>query len=104
MTKNSYLSVYYEDGIYHEVESICQKSSALLIIDLQNTYANLGQTENTSRFKDFAKRLEGWNSTLLYKDDYDNQIIESVIPKSEEIVLTKTTDSALAGTNLIIFL
>lgn len=61
----------------------------MLIIDLLNTYANLGQTENTSRFKDFAKRLEGWNSTLLYKDDYDNQIIESVIPKSEEIVLTK---------------
>lgn len=147
MTKNSYLSVYYEDGIYHEVESICQKSSALLIIDLQNTYANLGKTENTSRFKDFAKRLEntvipntqkllfefrrrkmpviycriashlkngndrslsqkleGWNSTLLYKDDYDSQIIESVAPKSEEIVLTKTTDSALTGTNLRLIL
>ena len=72
-----------------------KQSSALLIIDSLNTYANLGQTENTSRFKDFAKRLEGWNSTLLYKDDYDNQIIESVIPKSEEIVLTKTTDSEL---------
>ena len=58
MTKNSYLSVYYEDGIYHKVESICQKSRTLLIIDLQNTYANLGKTENTPRFKDFAKRLE----------------------------------------------
>lgn len=147
MTDYSFLSVYYEDQKYHKVYEVSESSTALLIIDLQNTYTKLGKTADTKRFTNFSQRLEnvvipntkkllfefrkrkmqviycriashlkngndrslsqkleGWNSTLLFKDDYDSQIIDSIAPQNEEIVLTKTTDSALTGTNLRLIL
>lgn len=37
---------------------------------------------------------------LLPKDDHAAQIVPELAPEGDEIVVTKTTDSALAGTNL----
>ena len=37
---------------------------------------------------------------MLPKDHKDSQIVDAVAPKADEIVVTKTTDSALTGTNL----
>jgi nicotinamidase-related amidase len=41
---------------------------------------------------------------LLPKNDWESQIIDALAPKPEEIVVLKTTDSALTGTNLRLML
>lgn len=58
MTDNSFLSVYYEDQNYHKFDAVSESSTALLIIDLQNTYTKLGKTADTIRFSQFSQRLE----------------------------------------------
>ena len=40
------------------------------------------------------------NNLLLPKDDWESQIVAAIAPQGDEIVLAKTTDSALTGTNL----
>lgn len=67
---------------------------------MQVIYCRIASHLKNGKDRSLSQKLEGGNSTLLYKDDYDSQIIEIFSPKSEEIVLTKTTDSALAGSNL----
>ncbi|MCB1753849.1 MAG: cysteine hydrolase, partial [Gammaproteobacteria bacterium] len=46
----------------------------------------------------------GWNYLLLPKAEPDSQIVPELAPAADEIVLTKTTDSALTGTNLRLIL
>ena len=41
---------------------------------------------------------------LLPKDEWESQIVPDIAPSSDEIVVTKTTDSALTGTNLRLLL
>lgn len=47
--------------------------------------------------------MSGWNNILITLDD-DSQIIDDIAPVNDEIVVTKTTDSALTGTNLRLIL
>ena len=48
--------------------------------------------------------MPGWNNILITLDEDDSQIIEEIAPVNDEIVVTKTTDSALTGTNLRLIL
>ena len=48
--------------------------------------------------------MSGWNNILITLDDDDSQIIDDIAPVNNEIVVTKTTDSALTGTNLRLIL
>lgn len=48
--------------------------------------------------------MSGWNNILITLDDDDGQIIDDIAPVNDEIVVTKTTDSALTGTNLRLIL
>lgn len=48
--------------------------------------------------------MSGWNNILITLDDDDSQIIDDIAPINDEIVVTKTTDSALTGTNLRLIL
>ena len=48
--------------------------------------------------------MSGWNNILITLDDDDSQIIDDLAPINDEIVVTKTTDSALTGTNLRLIL
>ena len=48
--------------------------------------------------------MSGWNNILITLDDDDCQIIDDIAPVNDEIVVTKTTDSALTGTNLRLIL
>lgn len=67
---------------------------------MQIIYCRIASHLKNGNDRSLSQKLEGWNSTLLFKDDYDSQIIDSIAPQNEEIVLTKTTDSALTGTKL----
>ena len=48
--------------------------------------------------------MPGFNYLLLPKDRRDAQIVPELAPLPDEIVVTKTTDSALTGTNLRLLL
>jgi len=56
------------------------------------------------RDRSLSQKKPGFNYLLLPKDRGDSQIVEALSPKGDEIVVTKTTDSALTGTNLRLML
>jgi nicotinamidase-related amidase len=56
------------------------------------------------RDRSLSQKKPGWNYLLLPKDSVESQIVPELTPRPNEIVLTKTTDSALTGTNLRLIL
>ena len=56
------------------------------------------------RDRSLSQKKPGWNYLLLPKDSDASQIVPELAPKPGEIVLTKTTESALTGTNLRLML
>lgn len=56
------------------------------------------------RDRSLSQRKPGWNNLLLPKDGQPSQIVDALKPLDDEIVVTKTTDSALTGTNLRLIL
>jgi nicotinamidase-related amidase len=67
-------------------------------------FARIACQRRDGRDRSLSQRLPGWNNLLLPKDDWESQIISEIAPQSDEIVVTKTTDSALTGTNLRLIL
>lgn len=56
------------------------------------------------RDRSLSQKMPGWNNILITLDEDDSQIINEIAPHGDEIVVTKTTDSALTGTNLRLIL
>jgi nicotinamidase-related amidase len=52
------------------------------------------------RDRSLSQKKPGWNYLLLPKATEESQIVPELAPAPGEIVVTKTTDSALTGTNL----
>lgn len=52
------------------------------------------------RDRSLSQKKPGWNYLLLPKDEVSSQIVPELLPLSGEMEFTKTTDSALTGTNL----
>jgi nicotinamidase-related amidase len=52
------------------------------------------------RDRSLSQKKPGWNYLLMPKDTDESQIVPELAPQPGEIVVTKTTDSALTGTNL----
>ena len=153
--KTDYRSLYYLGAPQPDDLVLKPAETALLIIDVQNTYlerpdrATLDPEEqrrydlwtpfhdrmresvipNTARMLDFARsrgieclfariachtrdgrdrslsqKMPGWNNLLLPKDGLPSQLVPELQPVNDEIVVTKTTDSALTGTNLRLIL
>ncbi|WP_428515315.1 cysteine hydrolase family protein [Roseovarius sp.] len=146
--KTAFRSFYYETAEEPEDIVLDPASTALLVIDIQNTYleAPADDTEarrwqpffdrmndivipNNARLIEWARaegievmfariacqtedgrdrslsqKKPGFNYLLLPKGREDSQIVDALAPKGDEIVVTKTTDSALTGTNLRLML
>jgi len=56
------------------------------------------------RDRSLSQKMPGWNNLLMPKDSEASQIIPELAPAPGEIVVTKTTDSVLTGTNLRLIL
>ena len=54
--------------------------------------------------RSLSQKKPGWNNILLPYDAEASQIVPALAPRAGEIVVTKTTDSALTGTNLRLIL
>jgi biuret amidohydrolase len=63
-------------------------------------FARIACHTRDGRDRSLSQKLPGWNNLLLPKDEWESQIVPDLAPQGDEIVLTKTTDSALTGTNL----
>ena len=56
------------------------------------------------RDRSLSQKLPGWNNLLLPKNSPPSQLVPELQPVGDEIEITKTTDSALTGTNLRLIL
>ena len=56
------------------------------------------------RDRSLSQKMPGWNNLLMPTNTEESQIITELSPAAGEIVVTKTTDSALTGTNLRLIL
>lgn len=63
-------------------------------------YARIACLQPDGRDRSLSQKKPGWNNLLLPKDEVASQIVPAIAPVGDEIVVTKTTDSALTGTSL----
>jgi biuret amidohydrolase len=153
--KTAFRSLYYQGAPEPEDPALERGKTALLVIDVQNTYLERPDRaalppEEQARFdawtpfhermhgivvptiakliaafragghevlfariacqtldgrdRSLSQKKPGWNNLLLPKDELASQIVPALAPQGDEIVVTKTTDSALTGTNLRLIL
>jgi len=67
-------------------------------------FARIACHTKDGRDRSLSQKLPGWNNLLLPKDEPPSQLVPELQPIGDEIVVTKTTDSALTGTNLRLIL
>jgi nicotinamidase-related amidase len=67
-------------------------------------FARIACHTKDGRDRSLSQKMPGWNNLLLPKDGEPSQVIAALDPVGDEIVVTKTTDSALTGTNLRLIL
>lgn len=146
--KTDYRSFYYATAPEPQDLELPAAQTAMLSIDVQNTYLKLRDDPlERARWAPFQRRMRetvipntralqqafrsrgidvihariaclledgrdrslsqkrpGWNYLLLPADSADAQIVPELAPAPGEIVVTKTTDSALTGTSLRLIL
>ena len=153
--KTDFRSLYYMGAPEPDDPKLIASETALLVIDIQNTYlerpdrASLSADEQqrydlwtpfhqrmreqvipgTARMLEFCRargmecifariachtadgrdrslsqKMPGWNNLLLPKGELPSQLVPELQPVGDEITVTKTTDSALTGTNLRLIL
>jgi nicotinamidase-related amidase len=67
-------------------------------------FARIACHTRDGRDRSLSQKLPGWNNLLLPRDEWQSQIVPEIAPQGDEIVLTKTTDSALTGTSMRLIL
>jgi biuret amidohydrolase len=146
--KTAHRSFYYRDAPEPEDILLAPAATALLVIDIQNTYlepkpdpaddarwqpffermretvipntarliaacrergvetifARVACLKPDGRDRSLSQKKPGFNYLLLPKDRADSQVVPELAPAEGDIVITKTTDSALTGTNLRLIL
>ncbi len=153
--KTGYRSIYYDGAAEPADPDLTPATTALLVIDVQNTYltrldraslppdeqrrydawtpfhermhevvlprtaelldlcrskgieclfARIACHTKDGRDRSLSQKMPGWNNLLLPKDEMPSQLVAAIGPRGDEIVVTKTTDSALTGTNLRLIL
>jgi biuret amidohydrolase len=146
--KTAYRSFYYQNAEAPEDIILPPEKTALLIIDIQNTYitptddpvensrwqpfydrmnhqvipstakliegarqrgvevifARIACLKENGRDRSLSQKKPGFNYLLMPMTSAESQIVPELQPQGDEIVVTKTTDSALTGTNLRLIL
>jgi nicotinamidase-related amidase len=146
--KTNYRSFYYQLAPEPDDMVLQAEETALLVIDIQNTYLEYpDDPEERRRWTPFLQRMQstvipntvslinscreknvevlfariachkedgrdrslsqkkpGWNYLLMPKDTEESMFVPEIVPLNDEIVFTKTTDSALTGTNMRLIL
>jgi biuret amidohydrolase len=89
-------------------ESVIPNTAKMLEFARRNgiecVFARIACHTNDGRERSLSQKLPGWNNLLLPKNEWESQIVPALAPLGDEITVTKTTDSALTGTNLRLIL
>jgi nicotinamidase-related amidase len=72
--------------------------------DMDVIHARIACFLKDGRDRSLSQKKPGWNYLLMPKDSDESLIVPELAPRPGEIELTKTTDSALTGTNLRLIL
>ncbi|MBP0464822.1 cysteine hydrolase [Roseomonas sp. PWR1] len=67
-------------------------------------FARIACLTPDGRDRSLSQKKPGWNNLFLPHDSDASQIAPALAPRHGEVVVTKTTDSALTGTNLRLIL
>ena len=88
--------------------TVIPNTARLLALARQNgiecLFARIACHTKDGRDRSLSQKMPGWNNLLLPKNDVPSQLVAELQPAGDEIVVTKTTDSALTGTNLRLIL
>lgn len=90
---------------YERMREVVIPNNARIIEECRNRgveviFARIACHKVDGRDRSLSQKKPGFNYLLLPKDRPDSQVVPELAPKGDEIVITKTTDSALTGTNL----
>src|SRR5215467_10542331 len=77
---------------------LCRKAK------IECLFARIACQTNDGRDRSLSQKMPGWNNLLLPKNEHASQLVPALSPIGDEIAVTKTTDSALTGTNLRLIL
>ena len=86
------------------IPNIAHLMAAFRARGLDVIFARIACQLPDGRDRSLSQRKPGWNNLLLPKDEAASQIVPDLAPRAGEIVVTKTTDSALTGTGLRLML
>jgi nicotinamidase-related amidase len=67
-------------------------------------FARIACLKEDGRDRSLSQKKPGWNYLLMPKNSEESQLVPELVPRNDEIVVTKTTDSALTGSNLRLIL
>ena len=89
-------------------ETVIPRTTELLRLfrhnGIERLFARIACHTKDGRDRSLSQKMPGWNNLLLPKDEASSQLVPQLAPVGDEIVVTKTTDSALTGTNLRLIL
>ena len=71
---------------------------------VENIFARIACHKDSGLDRSLSQKKPGFNYLLLPKDTPSGQIVDELKPENDDIVMMKTTDSALTGTNLRLIL
>jgi nicotinamidase-related amidase len=77
---------------------LCRKAK------IECLFARIACQTDDGRDRSLSQKMPGWNNLLLPKNEQASQLVPELSPVGDEITVTKTTDSALTGTNLRLIL
>jgi nicotinamidase-related amidase len=86
------------------IPNIARVLAAFRKRDIEVFFARIACLTRDGRDRSLSQKLPGFNNLLLPKDTAPSFIVDALTPQEDEIVVTKTTDSALTGTNLRLLL
>lgn len=90
---------------YKRMHEVVIPNNARLIdecrrLGVEVIFARIACHKVDGRDRSLSQKKPGFNYLLLPKDSRESQVVPELAPRGDEIVITKTTDSALTGTNL----
>jgi nicotinamidase-related amidase len=82
------------------IPNLCALQDIFRNTGIDVVHARIACLLEDGRDRSLSQKMPGWNNLLMPKTSGESQIIPELEPEHGEIVVTKTTDSALTGTNL----
>ena len=97
------------EPFYHTYDTVVIPNLQKLIAlcrrtGMEVTYAKIQGHKSNGKDRSLDQKVTGFNQFLVTAGDHRGEIIQEIAPQKDDVVVTKTTDSALTGTNLRLIL